>query len=207
MMQTSTRVRPAVLTVLGLLGTACLLRYSSAMGFLPGAFSTTAVRPGHWVWVPDRASAPVMEGGKLANQVYVEGETNLWGRPMSDDDKANMMKADQLRKDFDERNGKKTWFGPMADKEGSQESRDEGMSGSYINRAGLFGAQDDMRAKAAATRAAFMARNGQEEWYDVTQGMRVEEMLERGIAPGAPSTAAVAAAPALTDNQKAAYPK
>lgn len=209
MMQPSTRVRGgwrvACLTVC-LLGAACLLSTGST-GWLPGAFST-AVRPG-------RASTqPLMaeKGGKLANQQYVEGETNIWTKARTDEDKANIAKADQARKEFDMRNGKQTWYGPMGKKEEQVSSKsDMGMAGNYMNRAGMYGAQDDMRAKAAQQRAEFMARNGMEEWYDVTRGARVEELSSAVAASRSPAVAAAApaapaaAAPELTANQKEAY--
>jgi len=243
-MQPSTRMRSPtrvlLLCVLGLLGTACLLRYSSATGWHPtlawaGAFTPTAVRSAEPHWV--RVRLPVMEGkGKLAPRTYVEGETDVLGRPLDDERKANIMKADQARKEFDERNGikswsgtlgdqkddtsskrvaagqiqtafvegetdvlgrplddetkaniakadqarkefdlrnnKKTWFGPLGKKE---EDESGGSGPAYMQKAGLFGNQEDAREQAARMRAEFRARNGEEEWYDVSNGARVGE--------------------------------
>jgi hypothetical protein len=157
------------------------------------------------------------KGGKLAQQQYVEGETNLWGQPLAEDTKANFAKADQARKDFDMRNNVDSWKGPMAREEGPTETYKK-TSSAYESRSSMYGAQDDMLAQAAQLRADFMARNGETEWLDVQQNTRVEELEQRGLglspigagsalggAKAAP--AASAAAPQLTANQQAAYPK
>jgi len=178
--------------VLGMLGTACLLRSNSAMGWIQGAFAPAAA---------SRAAPVMAEGGKLAQQKYVEGETNIWGRPLSEDEKTNFAKADQIRKDFDLRNNQKSWFGPMAD-QNMDVATDSKTPADYMSRAALYNNQDANRAKAAQIRADFMARNGQSEWYDATSNERVENLP--GGAP-AVSAAAPAAPPQLTANQKAAY--
>jgi hypothetical protein len=103
---------------------------------------------------------------------FVEGETDVLGRPLDDETKANIMKADQARKEFDLRNNKKTWFGPLGKKE---EDESGGSGPAYMQKAGLFGNQDDARDKAAQMRAEFRGRNGEEEWYDVANGARVGE--------------------------------
>merc|ERR1719389_908151 len=82
-------------------------------------------------------------------------------------------------------------------------------SSAYASRASMYGAQDDMLAKAAQLRADYMARNGQTEWLDVQQNERVENLagglspIGAGSALGAAKSApaASAAAPQLTANQ------
>lgn len=179
--------------VLGMLGTACLLRSNSAMGWIQGAFAPA---------VASRAAPVMAEGGKLAQQKYVEGETNIWGRPLSEDEKTNFAKADQIRKDFDLRNNQKSWFGPMANKEGDMGVADDSKTpADYMSRSALYNNQDSNRAKAAQIRADFMARNGQSEWYDATSNERLEN-----LPGGVPAVSAAAPAAAqLTDAQKAAY--
>jgi len=207
----STRVRAGWRSaglVLGLLlGTACLLR-SGATGWIHGAISPASAS----------RAAPAMaeKGGQLQKQQYKEGETNLWGQPLAEDTKANFAKADQARKEFDMRNNVDTWRGPMAEEEeGPTGEVYKRTSSAYGSRAAMYGAQDDMLAKAAQLRADYMARNGQTEWLDVQQNERVENMagglspIGAGSALGAAkdAPAASAAAPQLTANQQAAYPK
>jgi len=129
-------------------------------------------------------SPPVMaekKGGQM--QQYVEGETNLWGQPLAEDTKANFAKADQIRKDFDMRNNKQTWFGPMADRPGVEVASEK---------------------SAAQLRADFMARNGQTEWLDVMSNTRLDDTGPGG-SPAISAAAPSEATPALTDNQQAAY--
>lgn len=180
--------------VLGMLGTACLLRSSSAAGWIQGAFAPAAA---------SRAAPVMADKGELAPQTYVEGETNLWGSPLSDETKGNFAKADQIRKDFDMRNNKDTWYGPMADRPGS-ETRDEKAAAKYESRSQLYGAQDANLAKAAQIRADFMVRNGKTEWLDVMSNTRLDE-LGPGGAPAVSAAAPSEASPALTANQQAAY--
>jgi len=136
-------------------------------------------------------------------QQYVEGETNLWGQPLAEDTKANFAKADQIRKDFDMRNNKQTWFGPMADRPGV-EVASEKSAAKWESRSQLYGAQDANLAKAAQLRADFMARNGQTEWLDVMSNTRLDDTGPGG-SPAISAAAPSEATPALTDNQQAAY--
>jgi hypothetical protein len=108
----------------------------------------------------------------LAARTYVEGETDVLGRPLDDERRANIAAADQARKEFDLRNGKKTWSGTLAKEESETTALDTRDRYEYRDRAVE---DEEARAEAARKRAEFMARTGETEWLDVTRSGRLSD--------------------------------